>query len=139
MNYYRWRLASKETSSLTTLSILVTWQLATHSWMKMLWHYLHHLNITLDLSSVTNIPSVRQNDRSIINMRYGLGWSGFKLFSVDRFRISNAYTAFHVSLPWTASRYSLTFSLLIQVSAVEYGLMRSPRGRTNEYGMKPSV
>jgi hypothetical protein len=54
--------------------------------MKILWHYLHHLHISLDLSSVTNIPPVRENNRSIINMLYERGWRGHRLFCANRFR-----------------------------------------------------
>jgi hypothetical protein len=76
--------------------------LATHSWMKILWHYLHHLNINLDLSSVTNIPpSARTIVPSLTCSTKGAG-EAFGSSRPTASASSNASTGYPVLLRWTA-------------------------------------
>jgi hypothetical protein len=60
--------------------------LATHSWMKILWNYLDHLQVTLELDDSTNIPPVRQDDFSIMNFLISRNWRGGRLIGANRWR-----------------------------------------------------
>jgi hypothetical protein len=60
--------------------------LATHSWMKILWNYLDHLQVTLEPDDSTNIPPVRQDDFSIMNFLISRNWRGGRLIGVNRWR-----------------------------------------------------
>ena len=60
--------------------------LATHSWMKILWQYLSHLDIDLHLSETSNIPPVRQGDSPIMQTLFAAGWKGARLAAVNRCR-----------------------------------------------------
>jgi hypothetical protein len=60
--------------------------LATHSWMKILWQYLDHFQVNLDLDESTNVPQVRKDDFSIINVLLDNGWRGGRLVIANRVR-----------------------------------------------------
>ena len=61
--------------------------LATHSWMKILWNYLDHLDVQLVLDPSTNVPDVREGNAGIMELLVAHGWSGSRLTSVNRVRM----------------------------------------------------
>lgn len=60
--------------------------LATHSWIKILWEYLDYLDITLQLCLTTNIPPVREQDQSLIQLFSDKGWKRKRLEALNRVR-----------------------------------------------------
>jgi hypothetical protein len=54
--------------------------------MKILWQYLDHFQINLDLDESTNVPQVREDDFSIINVLLENGWRGGRLVIANRVR-----------------------------------------------------
>lgn len=60
--------------------------LATHSWMAILWQYLDHLGVTLELSSTYFVQPVREGDSGIIQLLFSNGWRGPRLVGLNRYR-----------------------------------------------------
>jgi hypothetical protein len=60
--------------------------LATHSWMKILWQYLSHHDVTLELLSSTHIAPVREGDAVFMELLIADGWHTGKLCSAIRVR-----------------------------------------------------
>jgi hypothetical protein len=60
--------------------------LATHSWMKILWQYLSHHDVTLELLSSTHIAPVREGDAVFMELLIADGWHTGKLCSANRVR-----------------------------------------------------
>jgi hypothetical protein len=60
--------------------------LATHSWMVILWQYLEHLGVSLELSPATYVQPVREGDCGIIQYLFSKGWRGPRLVGLNRYR-----------------------------------------------------